>query len=294
MIKFSVINDNVIGADKRMYTDTVSGKAKCAFEKLGEVMVNHHIAVGIYTDNIKRCKNLISTDLLIFDFDDGTQSVEEATADIKEYDYILVGSKNHLKDKGDGKGIIPRFHLIIKLKESIVDSEFYGWLASEIATKLKFKNDHNVKDSARYLYKHSSVIETNITGKSLDPSAFTSSYARHKKSEADFQAARQKRMERILATRELDINDRTEACKAYIVQHLDPAICGNGQADVNFFKVACTAVKCGANMMEILNWFNQHLCTEPQSKKYLDSKRKKAENKVSDIWSDKFLKQYLP
>ena len=41
------------------------------------------------------------------------------------YRYIILASKNHNRDKGDGNGIIERFHVFIPVSIPITDQTFY-------------------------------------------------------------------------------------------------------------------------------------------------------------------------
>ena len=104
--------------------------------------------------NFKQCE------LLSFDFDDGSMSSETVSNQLSKdkINHVILGSKNHIKDKGDGRGPIERFHLFILLDEPITDAITLKDCNSWFAKERNWPVDKQVKDPARYFYCHKSCL----------------------------------------------------------------------------------------------------------------------------------------
>src|SRR5258708_6257419 len=106
---------------------------------LATLAVNFDLAPAVFQQNIRRKANLLSMDWLIYDFDDGTSSgrIHEILAGDNYRDWrlnhVLAGSKNHLRDKGDGRGQVERFHFFIPLRTPITDADLYSFVWMEFA-----------------------------------------------------------------------------------------------------------------------------------------------------------------
>lgn len=114
-------------------------------------------------------------DWLIFDFDDGTPSARiHAVLSGDNYrgwqlNHLIAGSKNHLRDKGDGRGPVERFHIFLPLQTPITDADFYSFLWYEFARLFlpRLTPDPACKDVSRYLAKHSAVLFVEEAGVDL-------------------------------------------------------------------------------------------------------------------------------
>jgi hypothetical protein len=133
---------------------------------LATLAVNFDLAPAVFRDHIRRKSHLESMDWLIYDFDDGTSSTrihQMLSGDnYREWrlNHVIAGSKNHLRDKGDGRGPVERFHIFVPLKSPITDADFYSFVWAQFARLFlrSFTPDPACKDVSRYLARHSAVL----------------------------------------------------------------------------------------------------------------------------------------
>jgi len=160
--EISILNKELVNDDKSGFLSHVSKSIKFTDEKMfkcfPELLTNFHVSFSTFRDNQKNKSAFIQTSFLVYDFDNGTlsQMIHDNILDISHF---IVGSKNHLKDKEDGKGIIERFHVIIPLEEELTDTEFFKYVWKDIEKhKLKAESDKSCCDVTKYFYKHSHVL----------------------------------------------------------------------------------------------------------------------------------------
>lgn len=105
--------------------------------------------------------NCESIDFIAFDFDDGT--LPETIQDkFKDFNYVMAASTNHMKDKGTKGGILPRFHIFIRLKSPINDSDFYKFLFETLVKKYDISSiDPSVKNIGRFYKQHLEILKIN-------------------------------------------------------------------------------------------------------------------------------------
>jgi hypothetical protein len=151
---------------------------------MAEILIKYHIAPGVFKNYYKTKANLLTIDWLCYDFDSGVGSF-----DIKQilsgenvsgnrFNFIIAGSMNHLKDKGDGNGIRERFHVFIPLNHPITDADVYRhtWLTFRKMYFNKISIDEGVKDASRFFAKHSSILFLEEKAQDLDIEPFKCSY----------------------------------------------------------------------------------------------------------------------
>src|ERR1035437_3162288 len=118
-MKLSLLEDNCVADDKRGYPVYLTSEVE--FESFGEVveiLQKHHIAIGSFKDNYRKGADWVSSDFLAVDFDDGIKSeVIHQQLTTLAINHLIIASKNHRKDKGDGKGIVERFHVFIPFSQ---------------------------------------------------------------------------------------------------------------------------------------------------------------------------------
>lgn len=75
---------------------------------------------NFYNKDDNRCiKNVGGIYYLMLDFDDGTTLDDIKKSKLSAYNFILITSSNHLKDKNDGKGKQERFHVFLPFRKKI-------------------------------------------------------------------------------------------------------------------------------------------------------------------------------
>ena len=63
-----------------------------------------------------------------------------------------------MKDKGDGKGIIERFHVFIQTNNPIRSVDMYKFIGRNVARTEQWSIDRNCLEPSRYFYKHSHIL----------------------------------------------------------------------------------------------------------------------------------------
>lgn len=175
-MRYSLLTDDQIHADKSGDLSHVAGIHESnSLHEFSAALLEFHVCAGVFADN-KRCKaSFEHIDFLQFDFDNGT-TMDTVVAAIGGFDAVISASKNHLRDKQDGKGVIPRFHLFVPLRSPITDACFYSFCVEHLATQLHFDCDRAAKDCSRYFYKHREELFYRDTGKRLDAEVCRSAY----------------------------------------------------------------------------------------------------------------------
>lgn len=140
--------------------------------QLAEFMTLTHFAPGVFVENRKRQSHLHSIELVAFDFDDGKLTSKAVAHQLNGEQFIIVGSKNHLKDKGDGKGIIERFHVFVPTDVPITSVEFYKYVSKKYASLKKWNVDTSCLEPARYFYQHSQVLFVSQDGTRISVDRF--------------------------------------------------------------------------------------------------------------------------
>jgi len=176
-MKVSLLKDDVITNDKGgnlSYVHDVLGLKDMS--ELSQILTEFHFTPATFKENKRDKEHFEQLQLVHLDFDCGI-SPDEIIKKIHFHQYVVAGSKNHMKDKGDGKGIIPRFHVFIPLDSPLTDRYSYseGWLRFVNSYGLN-TSDSIGKDPCRYYYKHSSIIAVNNTGSPLSSYYFESCY----------------------------------------------------------------------------------------------------------------------
>jgi len=160
-MNFSIISDELVSDGKGGFLGSVSTITSAhSLEEFGAIACQFHITPAIFRDNIRKKDCLQSIEFLCYDFDSGVKSQD--IADIltqRNYPFIILASKNHLRDKGDGKGIIERFHVFIPVSEVITIPSLYKSVISSFARFVKMTGfDTQCTDSTRYFYKHREIL----------------------------------------------------------------------------------------------------------------------------------------
>ena len=179
-MKISIISDENVLPDKTLASNEVSAVQEIeSLSDLSEIGLEFHITPATF-HNIEYKQEWIKTDwhkqfigqtgywkqlpnfeqiqFLCFDFDKGDITSQQIHNRLKHINHLILGSKNHMKDKGDGKGIVERFHVFIPLDESITDKDFYKFCCKKLASALGWKSDNNVMEASRYFYRHGSQL----------------------------------------------------------------------------------------------------------------------------------------
>lgn len=296
-MQISIINDENVNTDKAGCLGLVSNIVDLAdlkqFVKCG---LQHHICCGIFNSNVRRLDNFQKIWFLQYDFDNGT-SVEYVINELKEYNIIVMASKNHMKDKGDGKGEIPRFHVFLPLKTPITDCNFYSFVIKHIAEKYKIAIDRKAVDSTRYFYKHSKFLYGKISANNIDAYIYETNYKFKLNAERMENIARDKFLTEQDSKHHISEQDRIKAVKQIITNKVGYAISGQS-GNNSTFVAACYCIRFGlkdAGVKEVMDWYNINYCKPKWSKNGLDNKIKYAKKtiKLSDYFSASYILKIL-
>jgi hypothetical protein len=164
-MKISLIKDDTVKNDKSGFLSFVDDTVEVSnLEDLGEILLNFHITPATFRTNKRDKEHFEQIPLLHLDYDNGTDPSTIAQK-IRPYQYVIAGSKNHLRDKGDGRGVVPRFHVFIPFDRplTVLDDYRYGW-PDFVRNYDLGETDWCGRDGCRYYFRHSTIIEVKTTG----------------------------------------------------------------------------------------------------------------------------------
>lgn len=149
----------------------------CDISAFATLCLSNVVCAGMCQNNVRNTKKFQSISLLQFDFDNGT-TVDEVLPYVRRHNHAIVGSANHMKDKGDGHGVLPRFHVFLELDKPITIPEIYKHMYFAVMNRGKWKPDKSCSDVVRYFYIHSTILSVKTDGLLLDTSKATEHYYR--------------------------------------------------------------------------------------------------------------------
>jgi hypothetical protein len=170
-MRISLIKDHLVDAGKGGNLAFVSEVWTLrTLEEFAFVASSAHIAPAVFAENKRDGDHFRSIDFLCFDFDAGIQTAHQVHTSLCDrlFNHVLIASQNHLKDKGDGKGIIERFHLFIPLSKPIEDRSLYRFAVKKLATQFGWSIDPACTDATRYFYRHGETLFLKENLKPLD------------------------------------------------------------------------------------------------------------------------------
>lgn len=164
-MNISIINDILINDDKSGNLSSVSSVENCIFSNIGNIACRNHICLGTFLNNKRKKEFFLGIEVISYDFDEGTISSKAVFELLKNrFTLTILASKNHLKDKGDGRGIIERFHLLLPLSEVVRDTELFKYISTKFAEQNGILEhiDSHCKDVTRYYFKHKEILYNSI------------------------------------------------------------------------------------------------------------------------------------
>lgn len=169
-MQISIIDDWRVNEDKSGHLNKVDSVFEGDFVDLIEKRLTNHTTHGIFVNNNRLNDNFVSSDILVIDFDKGLISYSEVAERVGLYNFAITASSNHLKDKGDGKGAIERFHIIIELAQSVFGVDNYKDLVKYAINQFKFNGvaDDSSANATRYWKKQKDLLIANENGKALN------------------------------------------------------------------------------------------------------------------------------
>lgn len=283
MLQISVISDDMITHDKTGYLGNVSGFVKVKdLDMFAKICLKYHICCGLFFHNKRNLKDFREIWFLQFDFDNGT-SYESIVEKLKKYNIVIMASKNHLIDKGDGKGIIPRFHVFLPLAKPIIDAEYYHYLIKKMAKDWDIGIDTQATDATRYMFKHSQVLfKQDDADWNFDPTHYEMGWKSYKMREEIQNNEKTEILKKENKKYQVSFQDRMNAAKKMVGDYIGDAIQGM-DGDRTTFAAMCYGVKCGLtdiHLQEFSDWYNINHCKPLWSKKALQHKIKSAKKRV--------------
>lgn len=121
-----------------------------SFKDLVEVVTRTAWSAGQFKENYRNNENFLGADFIAVDVDGGCTLSDAMEKYFKAFQYIIYKSKNHLKDKGDGK-INDRFRVVLPLDRPIFTSQEYKATWNSLFQQFPFI-DPAAKDPARFFY----------------------------------------------------------------------------------------------------------------------------------------------
>lgn len=261
-------------------------------KQFAKIALEKHICCGLFKDNIRKLDNFQNIWFLQYDFDNGTD-IKSVINIFSQYNMVILASKNHMVDKNDGRGIIPRFHLFLPLSTPITDYNFYSFLIKYLANENHIKIDRKAVDATRYFYKHTKLLYGKSTGKNLDWTIYKTNYECALLKEKEQNDVKENYLKIQNEKYNINFQERLEAAKLLIQKKVGYSISGNG-GNNSTFVAACLCIRCGLNksqINEVMEWYNINYCNPKWSKSGIENKIKYANKLVK--FSDYFSPGYL-
>lgn len=289
MFRITYFSDGCVNDSKKGYLGDLSGSIDItSLNHLGTECLEKHICISSFNNLKRSTEHLIENRLMTFDFDSGKTFSKDVHEMLLEQNvvHIILGSKNHLKDKNDGKGIIERFHVFIPLKKSytVDDRDFWKWSWKKINKDFNWDSDTSCNDLCRYYYKHSSVLYKG--GKNLfDLEQWRGTYAVYRALEESAQQEREKKRLETLQRFGSATEDEIDTAIQIIINNSENSV-ENNNGDKTLFLVCCKIIKYGGQFRHI-KYYNDYKCSPKWTEKQLKHKWEKAMDKVKKICTDK-------
>ena len=168
----SVLEDRCVGNDKGGFPVHIKQIWDCDnLIELSEICCSNHITIARFNNFYRHSNNWISNDYLAVDFDDGTLYDDIHNQLVKRsINHLILASKNHERDKGDGNGILQRFHVFMPFNESVTGNpKLYSFIAVSFCKEMDWKADlPTTKDKTRYFWKHREILKVYESGNNIN------------------------------------------------------------------------------------------------------------------------------
>ena len=256
-MRLSLLDADYISNDKGGAPVYISEVVECAdLHDLAAYCLAYPIAISVFENNYRKGDNWNGSDMVAFDFDDGKTTWLEVSNVLKKenVNHCVIASTNHLKDKGDGKGIIERFHLFIPFNETVTDPELFPFIALNLCERYDFQCDRGpTKDKCRYYFKHSEPLEIFEHGHSLSVEDFAKRLNLKKRLDEMREIERKRKTKHTFAASGVDAFKRT---------HYFKMLTDELNADGNRYGRASSIIgvmkKCGVDLSDALSLFDQY------------------------------------
>jgi hypothetical protein len=211
-----------------------------------------------------RCSNY-----LYFDFDDGGLSSIHVSRQLEsaQINHAIIASKNHLRDKHDGKGIIERFHLFIPLETPIYDITVLKDALRYLPIMFNWNVDTSSVDVARYYFKHRECLyhwEHN-------PKNYEGAFELHTKADKDryeakqLQLMKQEEARRKYESRPYQSETRWPPISKfkrtkYFRMLTDGDLRIDGERNAKSNSIIGAMIACGLNEYQVMRLFDEYSC----------------------------------
>lgn len=271
-MNISIINDERITYNKGGSLSAVDDVVEFDnLQDLATVLTTYNIAPAIFHDvdwidaggtahqGMHKVKsNLKSIQFLCFDFDEGKITAKEIHTRLKykNKNHVIAASKNHLKDKCDGKGVIERFHLFMPLDQEVTDASFYKYMAKKQDKLMGWGVDSSCAEAARYFHKHPQVLYVCEEYENLKVDRFERLL--------QYDSAEQKQKENYFKSIKIKYSDSSKLeefkkCKYYRQMAEEGALQGDGNRySLSNSIIACMKKTYGLDLADALGLFDEY------------------------------------
>ena len=159
-----------------------------------------------------------------------------------------------MKDKGDGKGVIQRFHLFVPFNKTVTDPELYPFIALELCQRYDFQSDGAAtKDKSRYYFKHSEPLEIFEDGSNLNIDDLAIRLNLKKRLDEMREIERKRKVKPTFTASGVDAFKRTNYFKMLTDElNADGNRYGRASSIIGLMK------KCGVELNDALSLFDQY------------------------------------
>lgn len=275
-----------ITSEEQASTKKVFSAIKCANvrspKEFCSIALKYPIILAKLKEGSRKKENVIGIDWIQYDFDENV-TCAEIQEKLQNFFYIMLGSKNHQKEKTDKEGnIIPacdRFHVFILLDKPIEDPEYYRFYIDMFGkdNNFAFKMDKQARDITRYFDKHSCVIKINEGG-TIDNEKYKIRFEIFNLIEEDnvFQNTK-----KLLENNEIITEERKKQAVINYLKNSKESISGEQGHDTTF-AAACQLISIGGKF-EDFEKYNIEKCKPQWMLKDLKHKWKDALKKSNGI-----------
>lgn len=185
-----VLNGQELRSDKEQTDYVLTGATlKGQLHEFSTLLINFGVCPATFRmyQNVfmRKEETVLFCDWACFDYDDGT-SVQAVIDILLEHNlnHIMAGSMNHNKDKNDGNGVLPRFHVFIPTDEEIKCPLTYKDVVTATSIKYGITGfDESCKEIARFFAVHSQILSVKDDGENLNVKQLQTFYIPYKKQE---------------------------------------------------------------------------------------------------------------
>lgn len=170
MYTISLITPKNIPFETAIFAINTVKKSYTSIDLLATAICDFYWSPILFATDVISSKNFVSTDLLVYDFDDSL-SLNDAIKKYSPYKHIIGVTRNHQKPKNN-KPPCDKFRVILFLKQEIKDIETYKRVYEASLHDFAAQADSQCSDAARKYAPCREIVSKNLDGELVDADSF--------------------------------------------------------------------------------------------------------------------------